>query len=126
MRYLVDTHVFIWFYFSPERLPKPVNEILKNRNCQNFLSVVSVWEMQIKITRGKLSIRSLRDAVGAAMEDGVRILPFTLDHIYQLENLPKEHKDPFDRALVAQAICESLTIITRDAKINDYEVPTMW
>ena len=92
-----------------------------------YLSLVSPWEIQIKQQLGKLRLHSkLSDMVETQIEqNGLTILPVKLEHIYTLGDLPYYHKDPFDRLLIAQAKTESLTLVTVDDQIGQYDIDTL-
>lgn len=101
---------------------------MADRNNQLVLRLVSVWEIQIKVQLGKMNLRTQLSTV---VEDQQRInqielLPVNLQHILSLDQLPPHHRDPFDRLLIAQAISEGLTLITRDSAIVQYSVQTVW
>ncbi len=93
-----------------------------------LLSVVSVWEMQIKIQLGKLRLTlPLQEIIETQQQiNAIEILPITLPHVLALENLPTYHKDPFDCLLVAQAIVEGVTLISGDSSIPKYAVQVIW
>lgn len=127
MKLLLDTHTFLWFFDTPEKLSPVVHDALSDPANACFLSVVSVWEIQIKTRLGKLSLsQSVEDAIRLAVDDGLQILPAELSHVFGLAGLPEHHNDPFDRLLIAQALFEHLTLVTRDAKIREYPVPLLW
>ena len=127
MKLLLDTHTFLWFFDDPDKLSKTVQHALADQANVCFLSVVSVWEIQIKIGLGKLSLtQTIGDAIGVTLNDGLQILPADLDHIYSLARLPGHHSDPFDRLLIAQALFEGLTIVTKDKKIERYAASVLW
>ena len=88
------------------------------------MSIAGVWEIQLKIQVGKLKLDvSLSEAVEiVAQQNDLKILPVNLDHIYDLNNLPFHHKDPFDRLIIAQAIVEDFTIVTDDPQFPAYPV----
>jgi PIN domain nuclease of toxin-antitoxin system len=90
--------------------------------------VVSLWEIQIKTQLGKLSLTtSLADMVTTQLQvNAIRILPVELTHVLALDQLPLHHKDPFDRLLVAQAICEGASLATVDAMVARYPVPIIF
>jgi len=128
VRYLLDTHTFIWFCVNDKRLSLTAREIIKDsKNCI-FLSVISVWEIIIKISIGKLRLKiPLNEFIKKALKEyDFRILNLSLSHVFVLEDLPYFHKDPFDRILVSQAIVEDLIIITQDNFIPKYKVKTIW
>jgi len=103
MNLLIDTHVFIWLQIKLDKISAQRIQILKNPNNTLFLSLASVWEMQLKIQNGKLSFpKPLPEIIeGQQLINDLQILPIAAEHIYELENLPFHHKDPFDRLLIA-------------------------
>ena len=117
MRLLLDTHIFLWLNSNPEKLTPGIHEACCDPENQLYLSLVSPWEIQIKQQLGKLQLGSnLSDLVDVQIEqNGLRILPVKLEHIYALNVLPHIHKDPFDRLLVSQAEIESMILVT----VND-------
>lgn len=120
MRVLLDTAVLIFSVEAPERLSKRAYAALKGADDIRELSSVSLSEIAIKNTLGKL--RMPAGIVRQAMQDMmVRVLPFTADHGYRLFELPLHHRDPFDRQIVAQALCENVPLITPDERLRRYE-----
>ncbi len=93
-----------------------------------LLSVVSIWEMQIKVQLGKLKLSVLlRDMVESQQKvNGIEVLPVTLEHVLAVEELPAYHKDPFDRLLIAQAVVEKAVLLSKDANLTRYGVQVMW
>ena len=126
MRYLLDTHIFIWWILDHPKLLKSFRDIIGDSSNELFFSSASAWEIVIKATLGKLSLP------GNAVEwirkhldfNRINALPITVEHALMLHELPNLHKDPFDRIMVAQARCEGLTIITDDEWIAKYAVKT--
>ena len=128
MRILIDTHVFIWWTSDSQKLSFTVYNLLTSPKTQVILSVVSIWEMQIKLSLGKLQLKT---ALPELVEDEVKqnrieLLPLDLSHIYALSNLPNHHRDPFDRLLIAQAKSEELVIISIDEKFDGYDIERLW
>lgn len=127
--YLIDSHIFIWADSKAHqhKLSPFVLDIMNDPNNKIYLSMASLWEIQIKIMLRKLSLsHSLSEAIQQFKTDNfLHILPIHENHILALENLPSAHKDPFDRMLIAQAICEKVTLITDDAKFSLYSVPLL-
>lgn len=84
-----------------------------------FLSIASIWEIQIKITIGKLKFQAKFSDIIAEQQkiNGFQILPVKPSHVFYLENLPLHHKDPFDRLLISQAIVENMTLVSADANL---------
>ncbi|HWG18198.1 MAG TPA: type II toxin-antitoxin system VapC family toxin [Acidobacteriaceae bacterium] len=128
MRVLVDTHTFIWALLHDHRLSARAKSILRGKENELAFSLVSLWEIAVKMKIGKLnslgsSVSYIRDEMNAY---GMEILPIRYEHILQLEMLPPHHGDPFDRLLISQAITESLPILTNDAKVREYSVKVLW
>ena len=122
MRLLVDTHVLLWWLNDDPLAPEAAAAIADPTN-QVFASAASVWEATIKRALGKLELDgSLADA---AESSGFTPIPVTVAHAEAAGDLPDLHRDPFGRMLIAQAIVESLTVITRDRTIGAYDVTTM-
>ncbi|MBY6262618.1 type II toxin-antitoxin system VapC family toxin [Azospirillum sp. 412522] len=124
MRLLVDTHVFIWMASQPERLSAAAAAAVVNPDNEVFLSAVSVWEISIKRALGRLSFPLERlDALLAEM--GIETLDMTAGHGIAAGDLPRHHDDPFDRALVAQARIEGMTLVSADQAVARYGVPVI-
>jgi PIN domain nuclease of toxin-antitoxin system len=128
MRLLLDTHAFIWMFDEPEKLSPKAHALLADSNNDLILSVVSVWEMQIKIKLGKLRFTvPLRELVESQRRtNSVQVLPVELEHVLALDALPARHKDPFDRLLVAQANAEDAFLVSRDPLFSGYPVQLLW
>jgi PIN domain nuclease of toxin-antitoxin system len=123
MKGLLDTHAFIWWDSDPSRLSAPALAFLLDPANTVYLSVVSVWEMQIKHQLGKLNLRTaLASIVAQQQGQGIQVLPVTLDHVLALDGLPTPHKDPFDRLLVAQALAEGAVLLSGDVVFAQYPV----
>ncbi|MBE9055753.1 MAG: type II toxin-antitoxin system VapC family toxin [Sphaerospermopsis kisseleviana] len=128
MRVLIDTHVFIWWTSDFPRISPAVYQLLCNPKTQVFLSVVSIWEMQIKLSLGKIQFKSALPQVieDEMKQNKIQLLSLDLSHIYDLNNLPHYHKDPFDRLLISQARSENLIIISIDEKFDGYDIERFW
>ena len=127
MKGLLDTHTFIWWDSDPPRLSNGALAFLREPSNTLLLSVVSVWEMAIKVQLGRLSLHlPLRTIIRQQQANGLQVLPVTLDHVLALETLPAPHKDPFDRLLVAQAIAEGAVLLTSDKMFRNYPVNVVW
>ena len=120
MRVLIDTHVFIWWTSDVKKLSSRVHDLLLDPSTEAVLSMVSIWEMQIKLSLGKLQFRT---ALAELVDDEINrnrieLLSLSLSHIYALSNLPHHHRDPFDRILIAQSMDEDLQILSIDEKFD--------
>jgi PIN domain nuclease of toxin-antitoxin system len=126
MRLLLDTAVVIYAVEFPEKLSRRASAALRNPDHALELSAISVIEIAIKADSGKLefSPAMLRKAID---DLGIRILPFTADHAFRMFELPRHHNDPFDRQIIAQALCEEISVVTPDDQFRRYEgVKVLW
>ncbi len=120
MRLLLDTVTFIWAASAPERLSRAAMSALRKGTAVREISVVSLTEIAVKQTRGKLTF-SNADAMAGVADLRVRILPYAAEHAFRLFDLPPHHADPFDRQIVAQALVENIPVVTPDEAFNLYE-----
>jgi PIN domain nuclease of toxin-antitoxin system len=121
---LLDTAILIFAVHSPERLSRRALAVLKNPENIRELSSISLTEIAIKTTLGKLKF-SAEFALQAIQDMDIRILPFTAAHAYRLFDLPTYHRDPFDRQIIAQALFEEIPVVTSDEKFKAYEELTI-
>jgi len=120
VRVLLDTAVLIYAVESPERLTRRAAAALRNPHNVLELSTISLAEIAIKAALGKL--RFSAELVRQAIHDlDIRLLPYTTDHALHLFDLPLHHGDPFDRQIIAQALCEKIPVITPDEKFGLYK-----
>ena len=128
MKLLFDTHSFIWWDSDPARLPQSVLNLCQDVNNSLVLSVVSVWEIQIKSQLGKLTLHSpLAELIeGQQLSNFVELLPVHVAHVYHLNSLPLYHNDPFDRLLIAQARLEGAVLLSKDRIFSQYPVECYW
>lgn len=120
MHYLLDTHTFMWWMESGDKLSPKTKIILQDLKQEIFVSVASVWEIIIKQSKGKL--KTPRNIKGGIIKAGFKVLSIELSHAIEVRKLPLHHKDPFDRMLISQAKAEKLTLITSDPKIWKYKL----
>lgn len=127
MRYLLDTHALIWFLTDDPQLPSKVKASIESRQSSCWVSIASYWEIGIKYSLGKIKLGTQLETVFRLIgESGFAGLPITPGHILQQTQLPFHHRDPFDRLIIAQAIDEQLTILTRDAQFKNYPSHCWW
>jgi PIN domain nuclease of toxin-antitoxin system len=128
MKLLFDTHTFIWWDSQPNKLSQTALALLQDRSNILLLSVVSIWEMQIKLQVGKLILnRALLEIIESQQKiNQIEVLPVNLDHVLGLDSLPLIHKDPFDRLLVAQANVENAALVSGDPIVAQYPVNVTW
>jgi PIN domain nuclease of toxin-antitoxin system len=127
VKYLVDTHVWLWLLESPTKLAPAVRTALEHAD-DLVLSAASVWELAIKVRLGKidlsLPVHAARDEFLA--QSGARELAIQSAHALAAAELPLLHRDPFDRLLMAQAQLEGLTLVSADEAIRSYGLPLQW
>ena len=128
MRYLLDTHAFIWFISDDHRLSKKAESTIRNRSNEIYFSAASAWEISIKMALGRLSIKAEIESflLAQLLENGFLSLPITISHATYIIKLPDIHKDPFDRILVAQSKIEDMTLISCDRMVRQYDVKVVW
>ena len=122
-RLLLDTHALLWALEDDDALGERARGAIVDPRNDVFVSSVSVWEISIKRSLGKL--KAPEDLLSAIEASGLRELPVTFVHADHAGGLPPHHRDPFDRMLVAQAQVEGLTIVTHDSVIAKYGVRTL-
>lgn len=128
MRYLLDTHTLIWSQEDPGRLSDRVITALSDPLNDRFVSMVSIWEIGIKVALGKLPLaKAFRSWIDKALADLVcSVLPITLEHVERMGSLPFHHRDPFDRMLIAQALVENIPLLGADAQFDAYGINRAW
>jgi PIN domain nuclease of toxin-antitoxin system len=127
MKFLLDTHTFLWFVNDSPQLSLEAKSLLES-DVDLLLSVASLWEIAIKTSLGKLTLPETYDkfiSQQIALND-VEILPISLAHLGVVATLPFHHRDPFDRLLVAQAIVERVSIVSADSSFDAYAVSREW
>lgn len=124
---LLDTQAFLFALNSPELIPSKTRKVFKT-DIELYLSLASVWEMSIKASLGKLKFQApLKEIIQTSVkESGLQILQIQMNHIYQVEELPFHHKDPFDRVIIAQSLIEDIPIMSSDSIFDQYEVTRVW
>jgi PIN domain nuclease of toxin-antitoxin system len=128
MKLLLDTHTFIWWDATPNKLPSQILALCRDPSNEIILSIASVWEIQIKLQLGKLQLKMpLQEIIGSQQQtNNVQVLEINLAHVLALDGLPTSHKDPFDRLLVAQANIDSAALVSGDKIFEQYPVQLLW
>jgi len=128
MRLLLDTHIALWLFSKSENLSPLVRSLLKDNENDFYISVVSAWEVAIKNSIHKqiefcggvsLFVSRINDAI-------INLLPIKQPYIEIVETLPFIHRDPFDRLIIATAMCENLTLLTADRNMPKYDIQCIW
>ena len=128
MKYLIDTHTFLWIIEDNKNLTDKVRTIYIDNSNEIYLSVASIWEMAIKISLNKLSIRGqlVKFIDRHAIENNIHLLSIQPHHIFPIENLPFHHRDPFDRLLLSQCLQEKMHLLSNDKEFDKYGIDRIW
>ena len=128
MKLLLDTHTFLWLVEGSPNLSATAQTILADPANQLFLSAASVWELAIKTGNKKLTLAEPLDVYVHkwTLAYQLTLLPIYAAHSLAIARLPDHHRDPFDRILIAQALVETMTLVSADAKLGLYSVPVVW
>jgi PIN domain nuclease of toxin-antitoxin system len=121
---IVDTHAALWFLEADSRLSRVARETIEGELIERRLSAVSVWEVAVKISVGKLTVPP--SFYRLLYEQGLSPLSVTDRHARLVADLPMHHRDPFDRLLVVQAQVERMSILSSDVKLHAYDVDVIW
>ncbi|HME36907.1 MAG TPA: type II toxin-antitoxin system VapC family toxin [Candidatus Sulfotelmatobacter sp.] len=128
MRFLLDTHTLLWCFNDSRSLSPQARKLIEDGSNEILASAASGWEIATKVRLGKLPTGE--ELVGELdhylTQLGCDVLPISLDHAVRAGSLPGEHRDPFDRMLIAQAQMENLRIISNDRIFDKYHVPRVW
>ena len=119
MNIIIDTHIFLWSLLTPFKLSDTKRSALEDLSNTIYLSSVSIAELMIKASVGKLQVDF--NPVEMAQESGFELLGFSAEAALLLKDMPFHHKDPFDRMLVAQALADNYSLMTDDPKIAQYD-----
>ena len=132
MKLLLDTHILLWTLSDDVQLPEKARKLLENEENEVYYSLVSLWELQIKLLAhpGQMDFTA-KQVADYCSESGFYKLPIREEHIFCLQNLKRPesapvHKDPFDRLLICQAMEENMLFITHDHLIPDYNEPCIY
>lgn len=128
MRFLLDTHTFLWFIGGDHRISDKAKTAIADFDNDVFLSVASLWEIAVKINIGKLKLpRPFGDLIPEQLkQEAVEVLPAAVPHLTRYVDLPLHHRDPFDRLIIAQAQVETMPIIGADKTFESYDVDLLW
>ena len=126
-RFLLDTHVFLWLIQGDPQLIDRARSIIADDASQLNFSVVSIWEIAIKLNIGKLKIEhSIEDIYQLLAQLKIEILPIDRSDLDRYLTLPLHHRDPFDRLIISQAIDRELILISSDGSFEPYPVQRLW
>jgi PIN domain nuclease of toxin-antitoxin system len=128
MNVLLDTHAFLWAITGDKKLSKTARKTFLDTGNRLFFSAVSMWEICIKISLEKLSLKNgwYNKIQNEISINAIQWLPVEMSHCAELTKLPFHHRDPFDRMLVAQARVDDLQILSRDDRLSAYNIERLW
>ena len=128
MKYLLDTHTLLWFLQGDKKLSDKARRLIDNPRNEKFLSIVSLWEIAIKVSLGKLVLEKPFERLFPEQLyfNRIKVLDITVDSLIELTALPFHHRDPFDRLIIAQALVKDLPIIGADATFDAYRITRKW
>jgi PIN domain nuclease of toxin-antitoxin system len=127
MDYLLDTHTFLWFINGSSELSGTAKKCIEDDNSDKWVSIISFWEISIKLSLGKLQLAmNIEELEKHLFGNGFKLLPLNLNDTLLVSKLDFIHRDPFDRLLIAQAINNNLTVISRDKNFPSYKIAVAW
>lgn len=127
MNYLLDTHVLLWIAENSHLLTEKVKSVILDKSTDKFISIVSAWEVAIKLGTKKLRLDGgLPEFFRMIDDNGFFTLPLEREYLQLIPKLPVHHRDPFDRLLISTAITENMTLVTIDENIHKYDVSCLW
>lgn len=126
-RNLLDTHTLIWYLNGDKELSGNAKTAIESENVVNFVSIVSLWEIAIKISLDKLELKTPFNQIHVQIEaNGFQLLPVTFQDTLTVSTLAFHHRDPFDRLLIAQSFTNRLDIISKDRIFGSYNAAVIW
>ena len=128
MKLLLDTHAFLWFIGGDNALSSRGRLAVEDSGNHKWVSMVSLWEIAIKHSIGKLSLdKPFEQLIPEQLQaSGFEILGISIGHLTTLTQLPLHHRDPFDRLLAAQCLAENLTLLSSDEALDAYGIHRLW
>ena len=128
MNILLDTHAFLWFVWDDEHLSQTAKDAITDPNNRKLVSAAGVWEIAIKVSLQKLDLGMpyLPFMQSQLAINLFEILSLTLEHGAEVSRLPFHHRDPFDRLMIAQSMCEQIPIVSADPAFDAYSIRRIW
>jgi PIN domain nuclease of toxin-antitoxin system len=128
MRFLLDTHSFLWFIGGSASLSAAARTLIEDASNQSLLSMASLWEVAIKLSLGKVSLGQPFETLipDQIRLNGIELLSIEVAHLATVAKLPFHHRDPFDRLLIAQATVEQIPVVSSDSSFDSYGVQRLW
>jgi PIN domain nuclease of toxin-antitoxin system len=127
MNLLIDTHILIWYIAGNPRLKPAMANILEEAVNDIFISIASLWEISIKVSKGKLDLGIEFDELATILTQlNIQILPILFSDLNVHRTLRFHHTDPFDRLIISQSINQNLTLMSADSAFSNYPVQNVW
>jgi PIN domain nuclease of toxin-antitoxin system len=127
MNYLLDTHTLIWFLEGDNQLSRKAKNCIEEIDATNFISIGSIWEIAIKISIGKLQLKTpFSDISKQIFNNRFQILPIVFEDTLHVSELPFHHRDPFDRIIISQCLTNDFTLISKDPAFLPYRITVLW
>ncbi|WP_016949190.1 type II toxin-antitoxin system VapC family toxin [Anabaena sp. PCC 7108] len=128
MQVLLDTHTLLWFFSGNENISITALQLIEDSKNLKYISLVSVWEMAIKQSKGRLNLSvPIDDYIQQKIQlADFKLLDIQLSHLQTVSSLPFHHNDPFDRLLIAQSMVKNIPIVSRDSMFDSYKVDLIW
>lgn len=127
MNLLLDTHTLLWFSENNPRLSQNAKSLIESEDNNCFISIASIWEMAIKTSLGKLTVKfGFNNLLNEIHQHGFDVLPIEFKHTILLTSMNFHHRDPFDRLLIAQSIVEDYALISNEEIFEKYEIKRIW
>ncbi len=130
MKFLLDTHTFLWLInqLYSSKLSETVYRLFLNQENQFYLSIASVWEIAIKVNLGKLDIAQLIGPfiLEQLQENEINLFDIRFQHAIKVAELPLHHRDPFDRIIIAQSLVEDIPLLSKDKVFDAYGIQRIW
>lgn len=130
MKLLLDTHTLLWLVEGDSQLSQSARNAIANATYELVISVATIWELAIKTTKLRQPL-ILSDPLDVYLAKwlptyDIDVMPIRQEHALALLQLPQHHRDPFDRILIAQAICEEMAIVSGDGHFSSYPISLIW
>lgn len=122
MKLLIDTHYLLWIFIDTSKISDKIKEVLTSADNEIYYSQASLWEISIKYSIGKLLLDGIKpEELYAEIENSFLLCKMLKNQdLISSYHLPREHKDPFDRMIIWQAILDKMTLLSVDSKMNNY------